>query len=144
LGGLHPVATIWIAAFCLWVSIAFIIRLWFVHRTTSTLKKLMWSFILLIPLFGWLAYGGCFTRSIASTRHARASTIGGRILEVVAATMQEGTIESAFDVRPFRRSRNAQALQRAAPSCHACCSPESLPRSSDARPPLEEGIAPIG
>ena len=58
----HPVITIWLAAFCLWVSISLIIHMWFVHRRASAIKKLLWSFALLIPLFGWLSYCGCFTQ----------------------------------------------------------------------------------
>lgn len=79
----HPVAGVWIGAFCLWVSVALIIRLWFTHRRASFLKKLVWSFILLIPLFGWLLYGGMFhvpgfTDVPCPTEHSRdAPYIGG-------------------------------------------------------------------
>ena len=56
----HPRIAIGIGAFCLWISVSLIIRLWFIHRKEHFAKKLVWSVILLIPLFGWLAYGGCF------------------------------------------------------------------------------------
>jgi hypothetical protein len=57
---LHPKAAITIGAFCLWVSVSLILHMWFVHRRQALIKKLLWSFVLLVPLFGWLFYGGCF------------------------------------------------------------------------------------
>ena len=56
----HSVAAIWLGAFCLWVSLSLIIRMWLVHRRTSFFKKVLWSFTLLVPLLGWLLYGGLF------------------------------------------------------------------------------------
>jgi hypothetical protein len=56
----HPVVAIWMGAFCLWVSIVLMIRVWFVHRKAPFFKKLIWSMVLLFPLFGWLVYGGFF------------------------------------------------------------------------------------
>jgi hypothetical protein len=34
--------------------------MWLLHRRASFVKKLCWSFVLLVPLFGWLACGGLF------------------------------------------------------------------------------------
>jgi hypothetical protein len=48
----HPVIGISLAGFCLWVSVSLIVRMWLVHRRVSFLKKFLWSFMLLIPLFG--------------------------------------------------------------------------------------------
>jgi len=56
----HPVTATSLVAFCLWVSISLIIRMWVIHRRASFLKKFLWSFMLLIPLFGWLTYAGLF------------------------------------------------------------------------------------
>jgi hypothetical protein len=56
----HFVVAAGIAAFCLWVSLCLIIRVWIVHRRAGFLRKLLWSFGLLIPLFGWLLYSAFF------------------------------------------------------------------------------------
>jgi hypothetical protein len=56
----HPRLAVAIGAFCLWVSVSLILRMWFIHRRESFVKKFLWSFTLLIPLFGWLFYAGCF------------------------------------------------------------------------------------
>jgi hypothetical protein len=57
---LHPRAAIEIGAFCLWISVSLMLHMWFIHRCESLMKKLVWSFLLLLPLFGWLLYAGCF------------------------------------------------------------------------------------
>ncbi|HEY5894687.1 MAG TPA: hypothetical protein VIT91_15810 [Chthoniobacterales bacterium] len=56
----HPVPAIWIGALCLWISLSLIARMWVVHRKTPFLTKLLWSFVLLVPVLGWLFYGGLF------------------------------------------------------------------------------------
>ena len=56
----HPRIAICIGAFCLWVSLCLIIRLWVVHSRVPLYRRLIWSLVLLIPFFGWLAYGGGF------------------------------------------------------------------------------------
>lgn len=56
----HPIGAIWVGAFCLWVSVSLIVRMWVIHRRAAFLKKFLWSFVLFIPLFGWLLYGGLF------------------------------------------------------------------------------------
>lgn len=56
----HPLAAICVGAIWLWISISLIIRMWLVHRRVSLYKRLFWSLTLFIPLFGWIAYGGCF------------------------------------------------------------------------------------
>ncbi len=56
----HPQAAVYIAAFCLWVSVALVIRMWVLYRRVSLVKKLIWSVVLLVPFFGWFFYGGCF------------------------------------------------------------------------------------
>jgi len=57
----HPRATVWICALCLWISVVLILRVWLVHRRTQLGKKVIWSLILLVPLFGWIAYAGFFS-----------------------------------------------------------------------------------
>ena len=56
----HVFVAIAVAAFCIWVSGAIIIRIWTVHRRASVLKKAIWTIVALIPLFGWIFYGGLF------------------------------------------------------------------------------------
>jgi hypothetical protein len=56
----HWVVTAIGATICLWISICFILRVWIIHRKANLLKKLFWSIILLIPGFGWLAFGALF------------------------------------------------------------------------------------
>jgi len=56
----HPIPALCLAGFLLWISFSLILRMWIVHRKASLWKKLRWSFVLLVPLFGWLLYGGLF------------------------------------------------------------------------------------
>lgn len=58
--GPHRVAGIWLGAFCLWISVSLIIRMWVIHRRAAFLKKVVWSVVLFLPLLGWLLYGGLF------------------------------------------------------------------------------------
>ena len=37
-----------------------IIRLWSRHRDASILRKMFWSLVLLVPVCGWILYGGLF------------------------------------------------------------------------------------
>jgi hypothetical protein len=59
LGG-HPKVAVYVWGFCLYISVCLILRIWIIHRRAGFLRKMVWSLIVLIPLFGWLAYGGCF------------------------------------------------------------------------------------
>jgi|GEM_PF-3675112 len=56
----QPMLCLALGGVCFWVSGYLMLRIWIVHRTASTLKKWVWSLVVLIPLFGWLAYGGLF------------------------------------------------------------------------------------
>jgi uncharacterized membrane protein len=51
--------TLCIAA-CVLVSLCLITQLWLAHRSDSTLRKLLWSFVLIVPLVGWVFYGGFY------------------------------------------------------------------------------------
>ncbi len=57
----HHVAGVVIFAFCAWLSLSLIIRLWLKDRNASWIKKLVWSIVLLIPFGGWIAYGAFYT-----------------------------------------------------------------------------------
>ena len=56
----HPVGWACFAIACVWVSGCLIILMWYRHSGASFAKKLMWSVVLLIPLIGWILYGGFF------------------------------------------------------------------------------------
>jgi|GEM_PF-6323422 len=61
---------------CFWVSLCLIIRMWFVHHRAGVIKKVLWSIMLLVPVFGWLAYGAWFhlpgfTDTPCPTEHSR-------------------------------------------------------------------------
>jgi len=51
------------------VSGALILHLWTVHRTDSLLRRLFWSLVLLIPLYGWVFYGGFYRAPGAGPLH---------------------------------------------------------------------------
>ena len=57
---LHPVLVIVLCALWAWVSITLVIRLWLAHRRAGFVKKLLWSLMLLVPVFGWMCYGAFF------------------------------------------------------------------------------------
>jgi len=46
------------ACFC--VSLYLVGVLWLRHRKDRFLKKFLWSFILLFPVFGWVFYGAFY------------------------------------------------------------------------------------
>jgi bacteriorhodopsin len=78
----HPRIAVYIAGFCLWISVCLIIRIWIIHRRTRFIRKVIWSFIVLVPFFGWLAYCGCFTpldsiNTPCPTEHDWTSCFGG-------------------------------------------------------------------
>ncbi len=43
-------------AVCLAVSLCLIARLWLVHRTEGVVSRVVWSAVLLLPIFGWLFF----------------------------------------------------------------------------------------
>ena len=57
---LHWKIAIFLCAFWLWISVSFTLRMWLVHKSAKRMKKILWSVMLLVPLFGWLAYGAWF------------------------------------------------------------------------------------
>ena len=54
------VISVCLALFCTWLSLSLIIRLWLKHRSDPVPKRLLWSLILCVPLFGWLLYGAFY------------------------------------------------------------------------------------
>jgi hypothetical protein len=48
-------------AVCLGISATLILHMWCVHVRDGFLKKCFWSLILLVPVLGWVFYGGCYT-----------------------------------------------------------------------------------
>ncbi len=57
----HHIFAAALILFWLWVSLSLIIRLWLRHRSDPLRKRLLWSFVLCIPFFGWLLYGAFYT-----------------------------------------------------------------------------------
>jgi uncharacterized membrane protein len=47
-------------AACISVSLCLIVQLWLTHHNDSMLRKLFWSLVLLVPLIGWVFYGGFY------------------------------------------------------------------------------------
>ena len=43
---------------CIVISGRLILTLWLRHGQDSGVKKMFWSLVLLIPVFGWVMYGG--------------------------------------------------------------------------------------
>jgi hypothetical protein len=54
-----------IAGICAFVSLSLITRLWVLHRRARTMSKIVWSVVLLLPVFGWLFFAA-FYRAPAS------------------------------------------------------------------------------
>jgi bacteriorhodopsin len=51
---------LWAGVLCACISFTLIFRLW-VHQAKDRIgRKLLWSVILCVPLFGWMAYGGFY------------------------------------------------------------------------------------
>jgi hypothetical protein len=56
----HIVVVAAVAAVCLWISLSLMVRIWFLHRRARVTKKLIWSFIVVLPILGWLFYAAFF------------------------------------------------------------------------------------
>ena len=54
----HRVFGIALVAVWAFVTFCMVTRLWVLHRRERVLTKLVWSLILLVPLFGWLFFTG--------------------------------------------------------------------------------------
>ncbi len=60
------------AAVCLAISLCLIARLWFLHRGDSVGSRMLWSAVLLLPIFGWLFFAAFHPapRRLAGDGHA--------------------------------------------------------------------------
>lgn len=66
----HRTAAIVTIGISAWISLCLIARLWLLYRKRRFLSKLAWSVVLLVPLFGWLAYAALFTPPSVSSNRA--------------------------------------------------------------------------
>ena len=59
-------------AVCLAISLCLVARLWIVDRRAGVASRLAWSFVLLLPIFGWLFFAAfyCPPVRIAGDGHA--------------------------------------------------------------------------
>ncbi len=57
----HHFAAFALILVAMWISLSMILRLWLKYRHDSLFKKLGWSLVLCIPVFGWLFYGAFYT-----------------------------------------------------------------------------------
>ncbi len=79
----HQVFGIALVAVWAFVSFCMITRLWVLHRRERVLRKLVWSLILFVPLFGWLFFAAFYQppEALSWTGHAEhgrdAPYIGG-------------------------------------------------------------------
>ncbi len=56
----HPFVLLGCVIACLWISLSLIFRLWSKSNPDRTIRKMLWSFILFLPFFGWIFYGGFY------------------------------------------------------------------------------------
>ena len=56
----HWRAGFMVGAVSLTVSLCLVARLWIVHRRAGIISRLAWSFVLLVPVFGWLFFAAFF------------------------------------------------------------------------------------
>jgi hypothetical protein len=77
----HRVAAVILTGVWAWISLSLIARMWLVHRRARFIKKLFWSFVLLVPIAGWIFYGALFhPPSVSDIRapeeHSRDAYVG--------------------------------------------------------------------
>jgi hypothetical protein len=56
----HRAIAIAVAALWAFVSLCMIGRLWLLHRRDRVFTKVVWSLVLLVPLFGWLFFAAFY------------------------------------------------------------------------------------
>ena len=63
---------IMVGAVCVALSLCLIARLWLVHRGDGIVGRLAWSFVLLMPILGWLFFAAFYhaPRRLAGDGHA--------------------------------------------------------------------------
>jgi uncharacterized membrane protein YagU involved in acid resistance len=72
----HHIAVILAIAFCVWTSLWLIVRLWRNRCQDSMVKLLVWSLILWVPFFGWVAYGAFYAPLPSNTVRAEGRRYG--------------------------------------------------------------------
>jgi len=50
----------------LWISLSLMIRIWLLHTGVGTLRRILWSFIVLLPVLVWVFYAAFFHMPEAS------------------------------------------------------------------------------
>ena len=73
----HPKVAIILCGIAIYISLCLIIRMWIVHPKEKILKKVWWTFVLCIPIFGWLAYGAGFKVPGTDSQQNQGSSISG-------------------------------------------------------------------
>jgi hypothetical protein len=79
----HRAVGVVAAGICAFISLFLIARLWVVHRRARAISKIVWSIVVLIPVFGWLCFAAFYRPPVALgwTGHAEhgrdAGLIGG-------------------------------------------------------------------
>ena len=59
------------------ISAALILFLWVRHRRDTVLKRLFWSLVLLVPVIGWVFYGGLYRPPPIQPKDMRAQETPG-------------------------------------------------------------------
>lgn len=55
-------AALFAGLLCAWVSLWLIVRMGLMHPRDPVIKRILWTTVLCVPFFGWLFYGGFYTR----------------------------------------------------------------------------------
>ena len=56
----HRTIGVIVVGFFVFISLCLITRLWCLRHRTSIFTRLVWSLILLVPIFGWLFYAAFY------------------------------------------------------------------------------------
>ena len=59
------------------ISVALIVSLWVRYRHDHVLKRLGWSLVLLVPVIGWVFYGGLYRPPPVQPKDMRAQETPG-------------------------------------------------------------------
>jgi hypothetical protein len=59
------------------ISAALILSLWVRYRYDHLLKRLLWSLVLLVPVIGWVFYGGLYRPPPVQPKDMRARDTAG-------------------------------------------------------------------
>ena len=59
------------------ISAALILSLWVCYRRDTILKRLGWSLVLLVPVIGWVLYGGLYRPPPVQPKDMRAQETPG-------------------------------------------------------------------